>query len=703
MRLLFEIGTEELPAGEITHALNDLVAHIKKSAAEERLKIGKIHTFATPRRLALIVDNVAEKAEDKEEIVKGPSKKVAFDKEGNTTRAAKGFARGKKVSPEELIIVDTPKGPYIAALIKQLGKKASVILSKVLTDAFYAINWKRSMRWGWEKNSFARPVHWIVALLDKQILSVSFAGVAADKHSFGHRFMSPGSIEIDAPENYVKTLLSAKVMVDIEQRREWIREKITELAVKKEFTILMDESLLDEVVHLVEWPVPMIGHFAEELLELPREVLITSMATHQRYFALQKKDGQLANAFAFVSNIIVDRPHVIVAGNQRVLRARLEDARFFYREDRKKSLESRIEALKSIVYMKGLGSMKVRTERIVRIAEHLAVTLFPEKIELKTLAKRAALLSKADLSTAMVIEFTKLQGTIGRYYATADGEDKRVAAAIEEHYAPRSAADQPPNSRLGAIVAIAEKIDAIVGCFALNLIPSGSADPYALRRAAIGIIRVNIFHNLRFDLQKMIRFAFKGLKKEDSYTKDFLDEKKVVAEVEEFILVRLKALIAESNSADIADAVGVVAANDMPSAFARAKEVTRLRKNADFLPLAAAFKRVVNIIHKSEFRSMTDLIADQVNASIMTEKAEIELWEFVLTQKNHIIAAHKKSDFTTMATRLISMKSLIDSFFDHVMVMVDEPDIKRNRMGILAEIRRLFLLFADISKIQTKI
>lgn len=444
MNLLFELGTEELPAGEVETARAAIAAHFTRGAAEARLQHGAVRTYATPRRLALHVENIAPVATTVEETVLGPAARAGFDADGKPTRAAEGFARSQGVDPASLIRVDTPKGEYVAARVVRGGQPAGDIVTALLNSAAPSIPWKRSMRWAWSETTFARPVHWIVALLGDNVLPVSFAGIDAGRTTFGHRFLSPGPITLRTPDTYIASLRAADVIADVEERRATIRLGVAEAAKAAGLSAIVDDELIDEVVHLVELPVPLLGRFDEELLEVPREVLITSMRTHQRYFAVEQHPGVLANAFVFISNMRVARPEVVTAGNLRVLRARLEDARFFYREDRKKSLEARVASLADVVYIDRIGSVADRTLRITSLATRLAALLYPGDASTQGHATRAAELCKADLVTGMVYQFPELQGIMGRYYALADGEAREVAIAIEEHYRPRGASDAPP-------------------------------------------------------------------------------------------------------------------------------------------------------------------------------------------------------------------------------------------------------------------
>ncbi len=702
---LFEIGTEELPPGEIDPAIDHLATSISAGCAEHRLAIGAIETFATPRRLAIRINDVAAAASDLEETVLGPAARIAFDDDGNPTRAAQGFARGKGVDPATLIRVSTDKGEYVAARVKEAGRSAADILAELFTAAFASIPWKRSMRWGWRDEAFARPIKWIVALIDDAVLDVSFAGISADRRTRGHRFLSPDEITITNPAAYESALRDAMVVASVEERKATILNVVDSALRAAGFEPIADPELADEVVHLVEWPVPLVGTFAEELLEVPREVLITSMKKHQRYFACEDSDGKLANAFCFVSNMKVPDPDVVIAGNRRVLVARLEDARFFYREDRKISLEERCEKLKTIKYIDGLGSVADRADRLVGLATWIATRVSdgePGDDGLVGTAARAAALAKADLASGMVYEFPSLQGIMGSYYALADGESAEVAAAIDEHYAPRGASDAPAATRAGAVVALADKLDAIVGCYALGLIPTGSADPYGLRRAAIGILRTLSSAGFKFDLDDALGAAWDQLPDGEIAARE-----KVIGESSTFIRERLRVLIADEVPGDIAAAAAAVFSNDVASVQARARVLNELREGADFEPLAAAFKRAVNIVRKATEAGdelATALAAGtlSIDESLLEDGAERGLATAIRDAEASVGEDLGVGRLREAAESLIALKVPLDAYFDDVMVNADDPKVRANRLGMLARLRALFLTFADLSLIQSR-
>ncbi len=695
MRLLYEIGVEELPAGEIAAAREALASHFVARAADARLPHGAMQTYATPRRLALVVDDVAATANTVEETVMGPAARAAFDAEGRPTKAAEGFARGQGVDPAALFRVETPKGEYVAARVVRGGGAARDIVRAILDDAPAAIPWKRSMRWAWSEVTFARPVHWLVALLDSDVLPVRFGDIEAGRITFGHRFLAPGAIELRSASEWLDALRAADVIADVDERRAAVRDGVARLAEAEGLRALVDETLVDEVANLVELPVPLLGHFDEGLLEVPREVLITTMATHQRYFAAERPDGTLANVFVFVSNMRVPRPEVVVAGNLRVLRARLEDGRFFFREDRKKSLEDRLSSLADVVFIDKLGSVLDRTHRLSRLVSSLAARLYPGRDDVAAHASRAALLCKSDLVSGMVFQFPELQGTMGRYYALSDGEKSEVAVAIEEHYRPRGASDDPPASAAGVVLAIADKLDALAGCFALGLVPSGSADPYALRRAALGVLRTLIAHNLAVPVRELAALGAEAL------PAGLRDVDAVAAEVTEFLTGRLRALLGADGPGDVVDAVAAVAVDDLPSASARVAALAGIRGEPDFEPLAVAFKRVVNILRKAtdEEPGLAEILAANDLAALV-EPAERALADALAAAEPVVSAALAERRFRDVAARLVALKPAIDGFFDAVLVNAPERELRLARLALLQRVRGLFVSFADLSRIQ---
>jgi glycyl-tRNA synthetase beta chain len=688
MKLLFEIGAEELPAGEIDGAIAALQAHVVARCAAARLSHGAVETFATPRRLSLRVHDIAPESAAVEETAMGPAVKAAYDAEGRPTRAAEGFARGKGVAIDQIFTVSTPKGDYIAAKVRHEGRPARDVLTEALQSSFGAFAWKRSMRWGWETDSFARPIHWIVSLLDGEVLPIRHADVESGRTTRGHRFLSPGPIEIaHAGDDYAGLLRAAFVVASVDERKAFIRERVDAAIRATGATPIVDEGLIDEVVHLVEWPTPLVGTFDARYTEIPREVLTTTMRANQRYFAAENAEGGLANLFCFVSNMITRDPELVIAGNRRVLVARLEDARFFFKEDRKRTLESRVPELDRVVYIDGLGSVADRSCRMERVAVALANLLYGDRPEVAIHAGRAAHLCKADLVTGVVYQF-------------ADGEPAEVAHAIEEHYQPKGASDAPAKSAASICVALADKLDTLVGCFALGLVPTGSADPYALRRAALGLLRTAIDRGLRFDLRLVLTRVAEGLPGELPSKAGLVDD------VLEFVRERLRHLLAQEFPVDIVQAVVAVAENDLPSLRARCAALDSMRSNADFDPLAVLVKRVTNIVAKANDEDLAGghplASASGIEVSLFEKPSEAELLELVARTLPALESATQAHRFDEVAARLVELKPAIDRFFDEVLVNAENPLVRRNRLALLGQVRSAFLRFADISRIQTQ-
>jgi glycyl-tRNA synthetase beta chain len=681
VELLFEIGTEELPPAAVVPAVEFLAREFAAQSKAQRLSHGSIATFATPRRLALLVSDVAASSADLAETKLGPPARISFDADGSPTKAAAGFARGLGIAVEDLVRVETDKGEYIAAHVTAPGKPSADVLAPLLDAMIRGIPWPKPMRWGWGEETWARPVHWILAMLDDSALPVSFAGIESGLTSRGHRFMSPGPLTIETPGAYEASLEAAHVVADVAKRRASIWKMACE-AVSPNRPVT-DDGLLNEVTQLVEYPIAAVGTFDERYLELPRELLISEMREHQRYFAVENLDGELRNQFIVINNTKVEDPAVVLRGNQRVLVARLSDGEFFLNRDRQRPLASRVDDLRTVVYLEQLGSVRERIDRLVVMAGKLSSWLSPEVSEW---AQRAALLSKADLTTAVVNEFPKLQGLMGATYARHDGEPEEVATAIFEHYLPRSASDGVAQSKTGIVVAIAEKIDAIAGCFGVGLQPTGTADPYGLRRAALGIIRTTIEHDLVFSLRTATCEALAGLPVDVDGS--------VAAQIETFFARRLKAMLSGEVRADVIDAVVATGLDDISAVVQKIHALAAMRDAADFEPLAIAFKRVANILKKTPTAA--------VDPGLFEEEAESRLWEVYGDIRARVESALRKRDFEAGLGTLIELKGPVDRFFDDVLVMAEDEALKDNRLALLRDLRTLFETFADISRIQVE-
>lgn len=664
-------------------SIDYLAAQFAAKAKAERLDFGVVESFATPRRLAIRVSDVDESTPELRETRMGPAARIAFDADGNPTKAARGFARGAGVDVAQLQRVETAKGEYIAAEVVQPGKPAADVIAPVVTSILSSIPWPKPMRWGWEQTGWGRPIHWIVALLDGKVLPLQFAGVSSDRNSWGHRFLKNEPLSIASPSDYETVMAEAKVVPSIQDRSDQIMAAAR--AAVAPHRLVADSDLLGEVVQLVELPQVGVGEFDASFLALPREVLISEMKEHQRYFAVEDEDGNLVNHFVVVYNTPVRDPNVVLQGNRRVLVARLTDGAFFLRRDKQRTLESRVEDLSQVVFLKQLGTLRQKVERIERLAAKLGPTIFPDAAND---AKRAALLAKADLTSEMVGEFPDLQGTMGRYYATHDGENAAVAHAIEEHYRPKGASDQVPTSEAGIIVSIADKMDTLAGCFAIGMQPSGAADPYGLRRAALGVIRIVLEHKLQFSLGDLIAAAVEGVG--DAATEA---PESVHKALDRFFKARLKSWLSNDAATDVIDAVVSAGIDDLPAVTAKVVALAQMRENADFEPLAVAFKRVSNILKKGA--------PDAVPAPDRFEHdAERTLWKTYGETKNTVDQALEERDFSAAVGALIKLKAPVDQFFEDVLVMAENEAVRTNRLAVLRDLRTLFHSVADISRIQ---
>ncbi len=690
--LLIELGCEEIPAGVAPKMAAALLQGLLSTLDEAGLAHGAGTWLGTPRRLtAHIADVELEQADRVEELV-GPPARVAFDAEGNPTKAALGFARGKGIDPSTLYAKTTDKGDYVAAKLAIPGLRADAILSEALPGLLRALPQPKRMRWGRSREAFIRPVHWLVAVLGDHVIDTRFAGVQSGRDSQGHRFLGePVPLLTADLALYTHLLRVQHVMVDPAERRTLIHAQATALAAGVGGTLVDDPGTLDVVTWLVEWPTPLLGELPQEFMAIPDEVIITTLREHQKLFTVRGPDGALVNRFVAVANTLSEASRAIVAeGNARVVSARLSDARFFYDADRSVPLETFVPKLAGRIYLQGLGSTLDKVTRIGRIADQLAAEVCPgEAVD----ASRAAALCKADLATQMVVEFTELQGEIGADYARGSGETEAVATAIAEHYRPRFSGDALPSTAVGAVVALADKIDSIVSCFAMGLVPSGSQDPYALRRGALGVIHILLGKGWSVSLTGLISGAAEALS--DHALKTSGDA--LVEQVEAFFRGRLKSWLSdEAASPDVVEAVLEAGFDDVPAAVARVHAVARAREAESFGPLAAAFKRVGNLVKKAEETGGVG----QVDAALFVEDAERSLHGATTTLAQGLDAQVDAGDWDGALGALATLKPAVDQFFDDVMVMHDNTDLRRNRLALLMQTGRLFERIADFSRIQ---
>lgn len=683
--LLIEIGTEEIPAGYIQPALNALAAQLDRRLTEARIAHGRIRTYATPRRLAISIADVAERQEARTEEVLGPPERVAFDTGGGPTIAAQKFAEKVGLSISELKVVETGKGRYLAATVRDKGQPTRTILAQLLPEIILSTPFPKTMRWSDLNIAFARPIRSILALLGAATIPFTLGGrIKSGRHVFGHMFMQPGKIKIAHPDEYLESLRKAQVIADLETRRGMVQQEIEAAAEKLGGTILPDAELVDIVTNLVEIPIATGGRFDQAFIELPPEILITAMRKHQKYFAVTDPAGRLMPCFVAVNNTRAKDMRLVVTGHERVLRARLSDAQFFYRADRQEKMDNWRQRLSGILFQAQLGSMKAKAERVEALAGQLADQVAPE---LKAKAVRAAQLCKADLVSQVVYEFPDLQGIMGRTYALSSGESEEVAYAIEDHYRPTSSGGALPRSRTGALVAVADKLDSIAGCFSVGLVPTGASDPYALRRQGIGIVQIMLQQQFAFSLRDIIALALKPF-----------DPAKAQAAQEAvyvFLQNRIAHMLSEEGIAkDIVAAIITANVDHIPHVWRRAAALNRMKTEPDFEPLAAAFKRVVNIIRKADRPTLA-----QVETVHLKEAAERALYEAYCNVATEVEQRTGAGQFESALSTIATLRGSVDRFFDEVMVMAEDPDLQRNRLALLTCIASLFTRIADFTKI----
>ena len=679
--LLLEIGTEEIPAHVMPGILSQLKENAAKTFEELRIEYKNIKTLGTPRRSALLVEGLAEQQADLSKENRGPAVNIAFDADGNPTKAAQGFARGQGIKPEELVTKDG----YVYAMVHEKGGQTVDLLGDTLKGLVDGLNFPNNMHWADLDYKFIRPLRWLVAIYGQDVIDFEVANVKSGRTSRGHRFLSEGDFEIANAEDYVEACRKASIIVDQNERCEMIRQQIAEVAAANGGQAEVNEDLLEEVLYLVEYPTALCGKFDEKYLALPAEAVITPMRDHQRYFPVLK-DGQLLPLFITIRNGGKEHLETVQHGNERVLRARLEDAQFFFDEDRKKTLEQHGEKLKTVVFQDGLGTIYDKALRLEVLAGYIADAIGANEQDKKD-AVRAAKLAKADLVTGMVTEFTELQGVMGREYALLDGETKAVAQAIDEHYMPRFAGDSQPASVAGRIVSLADKIDTIVGTFSRGLIPTGSQDPFALRRQALGIVNMLKEAQYHISLNQLVAKAMELLKIADAG-----QQAKLQNDVADFMKLRLKNVLADAGIRyDVVDAV-FVTVDDIYGVFLRAQAVNEAVKQ-DMEKTIQAFVRTGNIARKAE-----DVQA-AVEAGLLAEQVEKDLckaYEAVASKVEKEVAAQ---DYAGAIATLSQLAAPIDAFFDGVMVMDKDEKIKNNRLGLLKLVDNLICQVADFSKI----
>lgn len=686
--LLFEIGTEELPAGFIQPALAQLHDNFVRKAEALNLVHGEVTVKGTPRRLALIVWQLADRQQDCREELLGPSKAAAFGPDGQPTRAAEGFARSKGVTVADLRAVDTPKGEYLMLVREVAGRPTEELLPDLLHELILEMTFAKSMRWGQNLHPFGRPIQWLTALFGSTVIPVEHEGIVAAATSRGHRFMAHFAFAVESAATYEEQLRQHHVLVDPGERRQAVVAEI-EAAVKTfpgsgPPRVAIDEDLVDTVTNLVEYPFGICGTFEDKFLQVPPEVLITSMREHQKYFPVVDENGMLLPGFVAVNNTRVDNPDVSRKGHQRVLRARLSDALFFFNTDRDLSLDLRRQQLGGIVFQARLGTMLEKTERIVKLARMLCEIVKPELAET---ACRAAAICKADLLTSMVGEFPSLQGVMGRAYALHDGEAQEVALAIQEHYMPRRAGAELPDSDVGAILGLADRIDTIAGCFGIGQVPTGTADPFGLRRLSLAVLNIVSGKGYRLSLHEIFHKALALYGEKVDAGADTLQA------LMTFVQGRfVNDCAAKGMDTEAVDAVVSVGFDDVVDCLDRIEAFRTIRSEDAFSVLAAAYKRIRNILK--------DNSETAIDSVLFREAAEKELHEVFLVVRQRVETLLADRDYLGALKVLLDLKQPVDRFFDDVMVMTDDLEVRRNRLNLLTAIGELILQIGDISKMQ---
>lgn len=685
--LLLEIGTEEIPADLIPKALTDMDALIRKELGAARIVHGEIKTMATPRRLVLIVKDVAEKQDDQIIEKLGPAKRVSFDEAGNPTKAALGFARGQGIDISEVETISTEKGDYICSRKKILGDETKRILPDILSGFILSIPFQKSMRWMDLSIRFARPIHWLLALFGGEIVPFQIENVTSGRKTCGHRFMSPGFFLVKDAHDYLNKMRENYVVVNQEDRKRIILEEAEKAARAVSGKPVVIDKLLEEVVYLVEYPSAVCGSFDRAYLKLPKDVLITTMVEHQKYFPVVDGKGNLLPNFVTINNTLARDPAVVARGNEKVIRARLADAEFFFQEDRKVPLDEHAKKLRKVVFHSKLGTSEDKVERFRKLAGWIAERIQPD---VKADVDRAASLAKADLETQMVYEFPSLQGIMGREYALIAGEKPDVAKAIYEHYLPTAAGGNLPETAIGAIVSIADKTDTICGFFGVNQPPTGTADPYALRRQALGIINIILDRHYELRMPELIAESLGILA--DRLT---VSREKALAEILEFFRARFdNMLTSQGHPYDVVDAVLARGISDFAVSLEKISAMEEFRKHPDFEPLTIAFKRVCNIIKNFK--------GGRVDPAVFETDAERELYEAFGGVSRKALELIGKCDFKGALGEVARLRGPVDNFFESVLVMAEDEKVRNNRLALLDEISRLFFEIADFSKLVTE-
>ncbi|MCP4979640.1 MAG: glycine--tRNA ligase subunit beta [Gammaproteobacteria bacterium] len=683
---LIEIGTEELPPKALQSLSQSFASQVAQALAGQGVEADTVEVFATPRRLAMLLRNIPQQQAEQMIEKRGPAISAAFDADGKPSRAALGFAASCGVDIDQLERRESAKGSWLYYSVTQPGRNLEAMLPEVVATALNALPIPRRMRWGDRSEEFVRPVKWLLMMIGGKTVDAEIFGLRATNDSYGHRFHAPGHLQIAEAGEYEHTLLSqGLVIASFEKRRDTIHNLVDQAATRLGGIAHVGDALLDEVTALVEYPVLVCGEFDAEFLELPTEVLVTTMQENQKYFALFDNDGNLLPHFIAIANIDSRKPEVVARGNERVIRPRFADAGFFFAQDQKQGLDLMRIRLDDVVFQKKLGSIGDKTNRIIRLAKYIASHSGTDQ----DLVRRAADLCKADLMSDMVGEFPKLQGVMGRYYALHQQEDASVCSAIEQHYWPRHAGDQVPNTEIAQAVALADRLDSLIGIFAIGEKPGGDKDPFALRRAALAVLRIIVENRLTLDLVDLCQVAADGYFKK-------VEAVAAIEDVIEFVFDRQRAYYQEQGIGfDVVEAVTYNRPGLLFDCDLRIRAVYEFQRHDAALALAAANKRISNILKKQGHSSAT------VDQTLLQEMAEVQLFEQLQALKGGVEAQFLKGEYQQGLEQLAELRPAVDRFFDEVMVMVDDTALKNNRLALLDQLLQSFRLVADFSRIQS--
>lgn len=684
--VLFELGTEELPPKALRNLSNALAENFEGGLQQNSIHYDRIEPFATPRRLAVIIKGCHRKQTDKEIERRGPAISVAFDQNGTPTPAAQGFARSCGTTVERLERVENEKGQWLSYKVSEPGRTSMELLPEIAQQALHKLPIPKRMRWGDCSSSFIRPVHWVTFLFGGEVVPCKLFDISSDRVSFGHRFHSNGEISLDSTSEYQDRLrFPGYVLLSFEKRKQHIRQQVERLANEMDGIADCDDDLLDEVTALTEWPVAIKASFDSEFLDVPREVLVLTMKQHQRYFPIFSRDGRLLNHFITVANIESKDPEIIRKGNEKVIRPRFADAKFFWDQDRKQTLESRLNRLKQVVFQQKLGSMYEKSGRVAALARDIALLTGADSDKVD----RAAWLSRCDLVTETVFEFPEMQGVMGRYLLQREGANPELSQAMDEFYWPRFAGDRIPETRTGIVVSLAEKLETIVSIFAIGEIPTGDKDPFGLRRLALGALRILKERQLKVQLRTALEIAHNRLP-EQTQNSEILDT------VYEFIIERLRGLYLEQGiDSSVFNAVNKVNPSTIGDFDRRINAVSIFKGIPEAESLAEANKRIRNILRKADFK-----MSEEIASELFSEEAEIQLYQSISMLERQIEPALESGDYAMALRQLAQLKPSVDRFFDEVMVMAEDMEIRTNRLTLLSKLYTMFLQVADISELQ---